>query len=211
MAADPISLIREAWQDGQLAYMSEDATQYRFRNDVSLPKVTGDAIFSPSVLYLLNYCVCDCSEVQRGGMGKTCPHQGEHKHRVNAILSVTQDYKTAMRARGGTGEAIDLRTLVLVLRYLNQSHGEFVKNTKGSQSITYTDRKARLATYSSNESQNAVGPVAASSRRPCKIAGNAQQEVWPSCAAWLCSRACWHLTAAMLASIGQDITSRVAQ
>ena len=55
-----------------------------------------------------------------------------------------------MRARGGTGEAIDLRTLVLVLRYLNQSHGEFVKNTKGSQSITYTDRKVSPATDSTN-------------------------------------------------------------
>ena len=80
-----------------------------------------------------------------------------------------------MRARGGTGEAIDLRTLVLVLRYLNQSHGEFVKNTKGSQSITYTDRKVRLAVYSSNESHNAFGPIAAYSRHSrrvvCNLAG----------------------------------------
>ena len=71
MAADPISLIREAWQDGQLAYMSEDATQYHFRNDVSLPKVRGYAIQSPSVLHLLTDCICECSEVQEGGMGKT--------------------------------------------------------------------------------------------------------------------------------------------
>lgn len=52
MAADPISLLREAWQDGQLAYMSEDATQYHFRNDVSLPKVRSYAIFLLSVLHL---------------------------------------------------------------------------------------------------------------------------------------------------------------
>ena len=57
-----------------------------------------------------------------------------------------------MRARGGTGEAIDLRTLVLVLRYLNQSHGEFVKNSKGSQTITYTDRKVSPAALSSSRS-----------------------------------------------------------
>ena len=87
------------------------------------------------------------------------PHPGGHQHCVNILSCVTQDYKTAMRARGGTGEAIDLRTLVLVLRYLNQSHGEFVKNTKGSQSITYTDRKVSPATDSTNGPQTALGPL----------------------------------------------------
>ena len=63
MAADPISLIREAWQDGQLAYMSEDATQYHFRNDVSLPKVKRHALLSSFVLFLLRYCVYECFKV----------------------------------------------------------------------------------------------------------------------------------------------------
>ena len=66
MAADPISLIREAWQDGQLAYMSEDATQYRFRNDVSLPKVGSDAVSEASLLHLHKCCACICSTVQKG-------------------------------------------------------------------------------------------------------------------------------------------------
>lgn len=39
MAADPIFCIREAWQDGQLAYLSENDTQYQFRNDIAFPKV----------------------------------------------------------------------------------------------------------------------------------------------------------------------------
>lgn len=50
-----------------------------------------------------------------------------------------------MRANGGSGDSIDLRTLVLVLRNLGASHGEFVKRAKGTN-ITYTDRKVRHST-----------------------------------------------------------------
>lgn len=108
-----------------------------------------------------SYCLCCICGYSTFTTALTCKRgawerhgliQGDTSIAPTQRTCVTQDYKTAMRARGGTGEAIDIRTLVLVLRYLNQSHGEFVKNSKGnSQTITYTDRKVRLATHSSNE------------------------------------------------------------
>ena len=83
MAADPISLVREAWQDGQLAYMSEDATQYHFRNDVSLPKVKSHALFSSFVLFLLRCCICESLKCKGGALGMIWPHPGGHQHCVN--------------------------------------------------------------------------------------------------------------------------------
>ena len=133
--------------------------------------------------------------------------RGDRRIASTSVSGVTQDYKTAMRARGGTGEAIDLRTLVLVLRYLNQSHGEFVKNTKGSQSITYTDRKVGPATCSSNGLQSAMGQLL-HHLGVCKTDGNCWQEVWSSYVAWLCSSACWHLAAAWLTLTEHSTTSR---
>ena len=53
---------------------------------------------------------------------------------------VLQDFKTVLRDHEGTGDFIDVRTLVLVLRHKDLPHGQFRAESKGSN-ISYPDRR----------------------------------------------------------------------
>ncbi len=51
-----------------------------------------------------------------------------------------QNFKTVLKDHEGSGDFIDVRTLVLVLRHKDLPHGQFRAESKGSN-ISYPDRR----------------------------------------------------------------------